>query len=204
MDGHQERRAPEAPATCATSSSRWMGTSSASRTSPISPLAWWSSTPRRTGWRICGPSSLNYFKPSMRCGPAMSGTSASLRSAAANQARRHSDARMLPRALCPRASGYTGTHSVTDKSPCGPLPGELIVLKENPARYLVEDAERAVKAACRAQDRRRRHGSVLERSAVFLRSAGRLSNFVYAWSEVEGHETSGRSTLRRSPRASMR
>ena len=40
--------------------------------------------------------------------------------------------------------GYTIGTQVTEKPPRGPLPGEPILLKENPARYLFEDAERAV------------------------------------------------------------
>jgi hypothetical protein len=78
------------------------------------------------------------------------------------------------------------------------------VLKENPARYLAEDAERAVRAARQARDR----GDVdteasFARSAVFLYFAALegFINFVFAWSEVEDPACERWSTERKWRRA---
>jgi hypothetical protein len=49
--------------------------------------------------------------------------------------------------------GHTIGTEVTEKPRRGPLPGEPILLKENPAQYLVEDAERAVEGSRGARDR---------------------------------------------------
>jgi hypothetical protein len=79
-----------------------------------------------------------------------------------------------------------------------------ILLKENPARYLLNDAERAVDSSRQARDR----GDIeteasSARSAVFLYFAALegFINFVYAWSEVEDPEYERWSTERKWRRA---
>jgi hypothetical protein len=93
---------------------------------------------------------------------------------------------------------------VTEKPLRGPLPGEPILVKENPARHLVEDAERAVEAARQAQDRGDTDAEAsYARSALFLYFAALegFINFVYAWSEVEDLTYDRWSTERKWRRA---
>ena len=93
---------------------------------------------------------------------------------------------------------------MTGKPPRGPLPGEPILLKENPARYLLEDAERAVEGSRGARDRGDAETEAsFARSAVFLYFAALegFINFVYAWSEVEDPAYERWSTERKWRRA---
>jgi hypothetical protein len=93
---------------------------------------------------------------------------------------------------------------VTEKGLRVPLPGEPILLKENPARYLLEDAERAVEGSRGARDRGDAETEAsLARSAVFLYFAALegFINFVYAWSEVEDPAYERWSTERKWRRA---
>jgi hypothetical protein len=96
---------------------------------------------------------------------------------------------------------------MSEKPPRGPLPGEPILLKENPARCLVEDAERAVEGSRQARDRGDTEAEAsFARSALFLYFAALEGsvNFVYAWAEVDHPAYERWSTERKWRRAAER
>lgn len=81
-----------------------------------------------------------------------------------------------------------------------PLPGEPILIKENPATYLLEDAERTLNAARQARERADLQSEAsFSRSAVILYFAALegFINFVYAWSEVDDDDYLEWSTERK-------